>query len=379
MKTVPQSKYQRTRRDSILSHFADASSDDDPDDGAGGGDGGEDPDGDGADDLVDLAEDPQGDDPDPDDDLDDDPDDTDLAGDDGGQEDDREGFAEDELDAIEDRLSKEDQGKAFAFLRKKAKQADDLQDAAELGVRFNNLIERSGLDQAGIADLVEVLGTVKADPLKAVTLLRSQLAKAISNAKARYKGVEIDKVLDFDVEGIIPSDVDEGLPDDLAERVEAGEITQDLAEELAQLREGTGEERGSGREAPASYPQDVVDTYSEMARDEMKALGFYQVPANLSADRRKEVLDDRIDKHLIPEVSRMAAEEGIDPQNCHPRERRDLMVKATKAVMTKLRKQKGKKRGRPLRRSDGRRPAERQKGPPKDEAELTSRVLSHFR
>lgn len=362
-------------RESILSHFTDTVSDDDPDTGEGDGGGGGDPD-DG--DMVDLA--PAGDtDGDQVDDEGGNPDETDLAGDDGDQDDYREGFADEDLDAIAERLSKEDQGKAFAYLRKKAKEADKLQDAAELGVRFNNLIERSGLDQEGIADLVATLGSVKADPLKAVTLLRSQLAKAVSNAKARYKGVEIEKVLDFDVEGLASDDGETELPDDLAERVDAGEITEELAVELAQLREGTGGgDDSQDKGQPTEYPQDVVDTYSELARDEMKALGFYQVPANLSQERRQELLDDRIDKHLIPEVSRLAIEEGIDPNTCHPRERRDLMVRATKNVMAKIRKQQGKRQGKPLRRSDGQRPAERPKGAPKNEDELRQRVRSHF-
>jgi hypothetical protein len=304
----------------------------------------------------------------------DDADDPDRAGSDGDhRKSDDDAFADSELDQIAKRLEREEQGKAFAFLRRKAKDAERMRDAAELGVRFNTMLENSGLDQEGIADLVDLLGTIKRDPLRAIDSLRSRLRDAATAARERYPDLDLGKMLEFKIDA---KPTEPQLPKDLEDAVESGQMTRERALALAKL-EREAEDRSTAKRDGNAFSPEVVESYRDNTRAILKEIGFYRTPREADAAKRKQILDDRIDKHLIPEMERIAERDGIDLTKCHPKQRQEVTIRAAKAVLAKI--ERGKSGNHSLRKGDGRHAPERDSRGPEDERAFRSRVIRSFR
>ena len=331
------------------------------------------------DDDPDDGEPDEIDEDDPDDIIDEEPDDSDLfdddpdrsgnAGDQGGEggssNEDDEDDAE-ELDDVQSRLD-EKSGKAFARMRVQLKEARQEAGAAKasaaFGSKMGEMIDRFGLTDEQLFNGLNLVATLQTDPIKGITLLRDHMASAATLAKERYPKVNLDELLAFDADNLTSAPRSD-LPEDLQEMVDEGRMTEDRAREIATAMK---RQDGGGDGAPAaSTPDQIEDT-----NNALRSIGFYKVNTEPELDQRIEM--------LIPAMEKLADKLGLDLPTLSHSARKELAVRAGKAVLQRISKgTKSKpKKGRMLRAREGGTPRQQQ-GDHKTWDDVSRAVMSGF-
>ena len=258
---------------------------------------------------------------------------------------------DDDLDEVQKTLPEKKAKKAFARLRTQTRELKrELADArtyVEFAKQVEERLEDLGATQEDFDAALESVSLRKANPLKALKSLGSDIKQVMASVKAEYDldDAALAKMAGLAIQQEPVLSWKERHPD-LAEAVELGALDEDKAKELAELKDNREREREKPEPKQKQTPErkdDDLQALSKTMQEVNKELG----KMHFFTDTSKEARGERI-KELVDRVATIAEDYGIDLTGLDARKKafvqaaRQIMAEESSNTAPRKKRSKGK-------------------------------------